>query len=87
MLDQPDDLAIVDSDDEHDAPDTAQPSGPVVQWKKPPTVLQLKQDLQDAQIVHNNQKTKIGAWLDNLHMNGKAKITPTKGTARGSSPG
>lgn len=45
-------------------------------WKNPPTVRDLKQDLQDAKPIHDSQVTKIGEWLDNLNVQGKAKIKP-----------
>jgi hypothetical protein len=47
-------------------------------WAKAPTVRELKQDFQDAQIIHDGQVNKIGAWLDNLNVTGKAKIKTSK---------
>jgi hypothetical protein len=50
-------------------------------WKNPPTIANLKQDLLDAQTVHDAQKTKISDWLDNLNVTGKAKIQTPKGSS------
>lgn len=50
-------------------------------WKKPPTIVELKQDLTDAKIIHNTQTGKISEWLDNLNVTGKAKIAVVKGNS------
>ena len=50
-------------------------------WKKPPSVRDLKQDFQDAQPIHDAQKSKISEWLDNLNVTGKAKIKPSKNSS------
>lgn len=54
---------------------------PLTKWKNPPTLQNLKQDLLDAQSVHDAQETKIGEWLDNLNVTGKAKIQTAKGNS------
>lgn len=43
-------------------------------WKNPPSLRQLKQDYEDARPAHKTQVANIDAWLDNLHVRGKAKI-------------
>lgn len=48
-------------------------------WTKPPTLLELKQDLSNAKPVHDTQVTKITEWLDNLNVTGKAKPPVVKG--------
>ena len=51
---------------------------PLTDWKNAPSLRDLKQDLEDAKPVHDSQTSKIGIWLDNLNVTGKAKIqTPT----------
>ena len=42
-------------------------------WKTPPTLLDLKQDLQDAKPIHDAQVAKIERWLENLNVTGNAK--------------
>ena len=54
---------------------------PLTNWKNAPTLQNLKQDLLDAQTVHDAQETKIGEWLDNLNVTGKAKIQTAKGSS------
>ena len=54
---------------------------PLTNWKNAPTLANLKQDLLDAQSVHDAQETKISEWLDNLNVTGKAKIQTAKGNS------
>lgn len=56
-------------------------TAPLTNWKNAPTLQNLKQDLLDAQSVHDAQETKIGEWLDNLNVTGKAKIQTAKGSS------
>jgi hypothetical protein len=53
----------------------------LVDWKKPPTIEELKQDLTDAKINHDTQMSKISDWLDNLNVEGKAKPPTVKGSS------
>lgn len=46
----------------------------LVDWKNPPKLRDLKQDLQDAKPTHDDQVTSINTWLDNLHIKGKAVV-------------
>ena len=50
-------------------------------WKNPPTLGSMKQDLLFATPSHNLQKTKIGEWLDNLNVTGSAKVNTPKGNS------
>lgn len=50
-------------------------------WKSPPTLESLKQDLTDAKTIHGAQVAKINGWLDNLNMTGAAKIATPKGNS------
>lgn len=43
-------------------------------WKKEPSVRELKQDFEAARQHHDAQKNKIDDWLENLHVTGKAKV-------------
>lgn len=54
---------------------------PLTEWKKEPTVAELKQDLQDAKPIHDTQVIKINEWLDNLNVTGKAKMPAAKGSS------
>jgi hypothetical protein len=56
-------------------------SKPLTDWKKAPTVKDLKQDLQDAKPIHDSQVIKINEWLDNLNVTGKAKMPVVKGSS------
>lgn len=51
----------------------------LVGWKNAPTLLNLKQDLSDGKQVHDRMVQKISEWLDNLNVEGKAKIPVKKG--------
>lgn len=50
-------------------------------WKNPPKLGSLKQDLTFAIPTHNAQKTKITEWLDNLNVTGSAKVNTPKGNS------
>ncbi len=50
-------------------------------WKKEPTVLELKQDLTEARSHHDAQVTQIESWLDNLNVTGKAVANVPKGNS------
>jgi hypothetical protein len=55
---------------------------PLTNWKNAPSLLNLKQDLQDAKPVHDLQKQKIETWLDNLNVTGKAKVESSNGGSK-----
>lgn len=84
-LNQPDEDLRVDinaeDDDDGDITDASAPKTGLTDWKNPPTIRDLKQDLQDARNSHSSQETKIGGWLDNLNVTGKAKIKAPKGNS------
>ena len=50
-------------------------------WKNPPTLSELKQNLQDAKPIQDTQATKIQGFLDNLAGTGKASIKVPKGNS------
>jgi hypothetical protein len=52
---------------------------PLVDWPKPPSLMELKQDLSNAKPIHDGQVSKINGWLDNLNVTGTAAIKPVKG--------
>jgi hypothetical protein len=66
----------VDTDDDGDA------VTPFPIWKNPPTLLALKQDLQDAKPIHDEQRSRIGVWLDNLNVTGAAKVKSPDGNSK-----
>jgi hypothetical protein len=51
-------------------------------WKNPPEVRDLKQDLTDAYTTHSTQTSKIQTWLDNMNVEGAAKIKAEKGRSQ-----
>lgn len=55
---------------------------PLVDWKNAPKITDLKQDLSDARPIHAIQEGKIGEWLDNLHVTGKALVKTPKGSSK-----
>ena len=59
-----------------------QPPKKLVDWKNPPDLPELKQTLLDATPAHQSRVTKISNWLDNLNVEGKAKIEVAKGNSQ-----
>ena len=55
---------------------------PLTDWKNAPSLLELKQDYQDARPSFDTQKTKIAEWLDNLNVRNKAQVDAPKGNSR-----
>lgn len=54
---------------------------PLTKWKNAPQIKDLKQDFEDATPSQTIQTEKIDAWLDNLHVTGKAKVKSTNGNS------
>lgn len=54
---------------------------PLTDWKKPPTLLELKRDLAEAKPIHDAQVSKINTWLDNLNVTGKAEFKGSDGNS------
>lgn len=52
---------------------------PLTDWKKAPTVADLKQDITDAYTNHTDQVSRINHWLDLLRMTGDVKPEKRKG--------
>tara|TARA_B110000037_G_C17105010_1_gene499545 strand:+ start:466 stop:2646 length:2181 start_codon:yes stop_codon:yes gene_type:complete len=48
-------------------------------WTSAPTLGDLKQEQRDSKDAFDTQKNKIRGWLDNLHMEGSARVNPPKG--------
>jgi hypothetical protein len=65
----------------HDVAPTDQ-AEKLTDWKNPPTIRSLKQDLQDAKPSHDTQVSKINDWLDNLKVEGKAKVNTPKANSK-----
>lgn len=55
---------------------------PLTDWKNPPTVAALQEDLQAAKRAHNDQTTKVTNWLNNLNVEGDAKVKTPKGRSK-----
>ena len=47
---------------------------PLTNWKNPPSLADLKNNYQEAKSTHDAQVNQIKEWLDNLHVEGKAKV-------------
>jgi hypothetical protein len=54
---------------------------PLVDWKNPPSLADLKQNQTDSRSSHDAQTSKIGIWLDNLNVEGAAKIKTHPGNS------
>jgi hypothetical protein len=54
----------------------------LTEWKNEPSVRDLKQDYEDARSDHKTQVSKINTWLDNLHVEGQAKVNTPKGNSK-----
>ncbi len=48
-------------------------------WKKQPSIRELKENLSEAKPSHDAHKTKVNAWLDNLNVTGSAKLKTEAG--------
>ena len=66
-------------DDQQFTPDVSEKK--LTNWKKEPTVKDLKQDYTDSQTIHKGQVSKIEGWLDLMYITGKEKITVPKGNS------
>lgn len=64
------------------AEDSTSQVKPLTNWKNPPTLENLKGDLLEARPFHNDQKTKISLWLDNLYVTNGAKVNAPKGSSQ-----
>src|SRR5205823_10045974 len=51
-------------------------------WANPPKLRDLKQHLEDARPIHAAQQSKIGEYLDNMHVTGKAAIKTAQGSSQ-----
>lgn len=51
-------------------------------WKNPPSLKDLKQDLSNADIAHKHHVTRVEKWLDNLNITGTAKINSPAGRSQ-----
>lgn len=57
-------------------------SKPLTDWKNAPELRALKQDFEDAKPIHDAQVAKIESWLDNLNVEGKAKVNTPEGNSK-----
>ena len=53
----------------------------LVDWKNPPQLKDLQEDLLQAKSYHDEQSKKISTWLDNLNVTGKAKVNTGDGNS------
>lgn len=69
------------NDNELISPDAEKLKRALPNWKNVPKLSELKEDLTSATSVHSSQKTKINEWLDQMNVEGTAKITVPKGNS------
>jgi len=50
-------------------------------WTNEPSIDDLKQNITDAEVDHDTHIAKVKTWLENLNMEGSAKITVVKGNS------
>jgi hypothetical protein len=81
MITQADQATSQDNDDDGDVKAPGPENTSLTNWKNPPKLTDLKQDLQDARNTHFSQEQKISEWLDNLNVTGKAKVVTPKGNS------
>jgi len=55
---------------------------PLTDWANPPTLEDLKADLEETRSSHDTQVAKIQTWLDNLNIAGAAKPKTRKGRSQ-----
>lgn len=82
MIDQVQLSKEADDEVDGDIKDAGVPLMGLTTWSHPPTIRDLKQDLQDARNVHSGQEQKIGEYLDNLHVRGKAQVKVPEGNSK-----
>lgn len=54
----------------------------LTKWAKEPSILDLKQDYQEAKSYHDSKTSQISEWLDNLNVTGKARIKTPEGSSQ-----
>jgi len=54
----------------------------LTKWAKEPSILDLKQDYQEAKSYHDAKTSQISEWLDNLNVTGKAQVKTPEGSSR-----
>ena len=57
-------------------------AGPLVDWKNPPKIGDLKQDYTEAKVDHDSQMVKVNTWLDNLNVTGSAVVKTANGNSK-----
>lgn len=62
--------------------DSAVEETKLTNWKNAPELTDLKQNYQDGKPIHDLQVGKIQNWLDNLNVEGKAKIKAANGNSQ-----
>lgn len=55
---------------------------PLTNWANQPKLRELKQHLEDARSIHATQVSKVDTYLDNMHINGKAKPNVPDGNSK-----
>lgn len=71
---------MLDTQSTHETYDPRNDLGEIeVDWKNPPSLMDLKADFSEAEPFAHEQRCKIDTWLDNLYINGKAKQKKRKG--------
>lgn len=75
------DTSMDRDDDEQDTQGDIR-TGKLTQWSNEPTLMQLKQHLEDSRTIHQTQKGKIEGWLGNLNVTALPKSKQNEGSSR-----
>ncbi len=70
----------IDIDDEDDGSNKSI-SKTLTDWKKEPTLLELKADYNAAKPIHDTHVKDVNLWLDNLNITGNAKVKSPTGNS------
>lgn len=81
MAEQDNNTSEMDQDTDDQEQQVEKRPDQLTDWKNEPTLMQLKQHLEDSREIHATQKGKISGWLDELHVEGTAKIKSRPGSS------
>lgn len=65
-------MSIADKDIDDAIERAETPHTPLTDWSNEPSVTDLKADLEEAREAHDTHVNEVTAWLDNMHIRGKA---------------
>jgi len=65
-----------------DSSDLYKSESRLAKWDNAPTVKDLKQDFQEAKSAHDAHASNVAGWLDNLNVEGSAKVNTPDGRSK-----